>query len=151
MKKKYQISLRVNGENPRALGTRQPNLPRAVRWLGMKLDLGSTPQYEWIGFGSFEKGQVLHFDRDQAKWIMSMILSGSHRERSAWITQWDVLKMVACIPVSPTDVLEKDGRRHALLRHATYAEIALHDVERDFTVFRQELDFFANQGLRLLD
>jgi hypothetical protein len=151
MEKKYHINLRVSGEDPRTLGVRQAPIPRILRWLGGKIELSASTPYEWIGFGPFEKGEAVRFDRDEAKFIMNAILMGSHKERSTWITNWDILKMKACITISPTDPLEKNGARHALLRHADYAEISLHDTERDFTVFRQELNFFKYQSLKLQD
>lgn len=152
MKKKYEIRIRIAGENPMGLGTRTSAIKR--RFLAVE------PELEWVGYDSIKgrTGKVLRFDRDEAKYLMSMILNGRHRERQSWATEWDYLKMTACIRNTPMDVftephkLTGDPTRFIKLYHAKWVNISLVDTERDgFVVHWQDLDFFQQQRLTLQD
>lgn len=151
MKKKYEIRLRV------ASGPDETtHFHLAHRGSRLERFLKRMPLVDWAKRGEEGTARIL-YDRDTAKYVMSKILGGHHRERAWWMTEWDILKMVACIRLSPKDVFEtkcanpEHNQRYVQLIHTKFAYMSLHDVERDFTVFSQELDYFKPQSLTLQD
>jgi hypothetical protein len=149
MEKKYEIHIHIAGENPQALGTRTRK---------RKLFFFKTPPLmEWVGFAD-KDARILKFDRDEAKYILTHILGGSHRERQWWANEWDYLKMVACIRKSPRDVVSETVAysehpvRYVKLVHALWVEIKMIDTSKDgFAVYEQYLDYFTSQNLTLQD
>lgn len=150
MKNKYEIRLKMSSTNGvvYTLATSSGLLPtRGFFNRKIRVDEGS---YYWRT-NDDKNGQDLVVERDTAKYLLTLLLQAKHKERTAWLTGWDLLKMFACIPRTSTNVFVENGRRFVKLEHADYSRVELHDVERDFMVFSEDLDYFTSQGLRLQD
>lgn len=97
------------------------------------------------------KIEDLVLDRDEARFILKELMSASHKERTAWVSSWDLLKMFACILKTDTRVYEENEQRYVKLQHTEWTHVELYDLDLGIQVWQGELDYFKSQGFRLQD